>query len=813
MNTRTTFLLLGLLVVAVGAYALLMRQKKTQPATADSPTLRAAEPTGITRDLFSPKPGEADRVVVKRRDQEKEWVFQSDEPAAGTMAPQWKMTSPIQTPVTGFEIDRIARQISSLRYTISFKAGTPDAVTPEQAGLAPPELVVTVTDATAKSFTVEIGRPRGDSETYVRVAGTDTIVVAEANLKNLVKSRAIEYRDLQLWNFAAEKATRVELEDRSQPDAPVHYVFVKDGARWMMQEPVVARATSKVDDMLRTMNRLRATKWEDDRAERLAAYGLDPATWTIRATVVEEVPKENEKQDEQEGEPETESKTAVYELHLSTQSPIGDEGRVYFRAGSEPFVGTLVRVNADKFKPVMTEWRDMHVTPAAVNEATRVELNVEGDAAVLVKTAGRWKFEADGAPAEDSVVRAMLKSLADLNAVSFADGEPTDPATLGMVNPRAEIRLTIPGAEQVERITIGGPTDAASKRLVYVRRNDVASVAKVRAAELANLTQPTSAYRDRTIFDIHPDRMDRLEIETRNPEVAADAHVTLERVDAAWTMTAPVSAPIRFDRIGQLVSALGTLRADAIVADSGDPAAYGLDHPTARVRFTYQPPVQYRVEPAEDAKSEKDGDEEEGEAAKAERMVTREVQPPPETVELLFSRRNGKHYARRADRPTIYQVNADVYQKLSQEFRTHEVMGFDDTKVTRFTFRSEEGEHAFEKRNGAWLYVPEPDLPLDATKVTNLLLQLKDIRTERYVRHDTDALSEFGLDRPAREATVRMDDGSEMTLLISGSSPTRGLEKGNFATVKDRKGVFLLAPDTITRLTVVLPDLEAAKRP
>jgi hypothetical protein len=812
MNTRTTFLLFTLLVVAVGTYALLMRQQETKQAAVEAQPAPAVEPAGITRDLFSPKPGEADRVVVKRRDQD-EWVFDRDESAGGTMAPQWRMTSPIQTPVTGFEIDRIARQISNLRYTISFKAGTPDAVTPDQAGLAPPELVVTVTDATATSYAVEIGRPRADSETYVRVAGTDTIVVAEANLKNLVKPRAVEYRDLQLWNFAAEKATRVELDDRSQAESPVHYVFVKDGARWMMQEPVAARATSKIDDMLRTMNRLRAMKWEEDRAERLAAYGLDPAAQTIRVTVVEEVAKENENQDEKEGEPEKESRTTVYELHLSTQSPIGDESRVYFRAGSDPFVGTLVRVNADKFKPVMSEWRDMHVTPAAVNEATRIELNIEGDAATLVKTAGRWKFEADGSPAEDSVVRAMLKSLADLTAVSFTDGEPTDPGALGMVNPRAEIRLTIPGAEQVERITVGGPTDAASKRLVYVRRNDVASVAKVRAAELASLTQAPSAYRDRTIFDIHPDRFDRLELETRNPEIAADAHVTLEKSDSLWTMVAPVAAPIRSDRIGQLVSALSTLRAEAIVADDGDAAAYGLDQPTARVRFTYRPPVQYRVEPAETAEPENDDDQEEGEAAKAERMVTREVQPPPETLELLFSHRNGKHYARRADRPTIYQVHPDVYQKLSQEFRTHEVMGFDDTKVTRFEFRSEDGAHTFEKRNGTWVYVPEPDLPLDSTKVTNLLLQLKDIRTERYVRHETEALSEFGLDRPAREANVRLDDGSEMTLLISGSSPARGVEKGNFATVKDRKGVFLLAPDTITRLTVVLPDLEAARRP
>ncbi len=811
MNAKTTLVLLILLVLGGGLYYV-VRQKNAIEAAKEPVAPPNRDAAATTRDLVNAKPGDAVKITVKRKNQP-EWSFAKEEKSDLASPPAWRMTAPLQMSVTGYEVDRIGRQITGLQYDVSYKSGDPGTVTAAEAGLDPAELVITVVDAAGNSATVEIGRPRTESETYVRLPNSDTIVVAKSNLKNLVKPTAIEYRDLQLWNFAAEKATHVEIDDRTQADKPIRYSFVKEGGKWLMQSPVTARATGKVDEMLRTMNRLRSNKWEDDRRERLAIFGLAPAAWSIRATVVEDVPSvqpnPEDENAEEKPDPQPESKTTVYELHLSSQSPIGDDAKAYIRTGDDSFVGTIAKVNSDKFKPAMADWRDMHVTSANVNDATRIELLVQGSQATLTKALGRWKFDPEGTPAEDAAVKSLLKAIADLSAVSFAEGKPTDAAALDMVNPQAEIRLTIPGAEEVERITVGGNTDAMARPLVYVRRNEVASVAKVRASEVAPLTQHPRHYRDRAILDIHADRFETITLQTRDGETATPILATFERIEGQWSMTAPLAATARSDRLDQLVTALGALRAESTAAEGSESSAFGLDAPSARITFTYKPPVQYRVEP------QSPGEQNEGEAAPAESkpMVSKEFQPPSETIEIAFAQYDGKFYAKRADRPAVYQVNSDVYQKLMLEYRAGDGLAFEDAKVRRFTLRSGDAIDTFERKDGKWVYTLEPDLPLDTAKVNNLLLQIKDLKTERFVEHAAKDLAAYGLVPPAQQADVSMEDGTELSLLVSSRSPEKGTDRGLYAAVKGRPGVFLLAPDAAKRLQVVLQDLEAGKKP
>ncbi len=800
MNFKTTFVLGVFLAALVAFYAVTRSAPKpaeSSPTTAITPT-----PSPTTHDLLEKKLGDVVKVVCQMKGKEA-WTFERKSPPEGAGAAGWRMTSPKDVAVASYEVDKFGRELGRLQYEVSYKPGEPGGVTPLDAGLAPPEATVTLTDSSGATATVEIGKPASENETYVRLAGDDRTCVGKANLRHLWKTKALEYRDQQLWNFTPENATRVEIIDRSAAGAPVTYAFAKDGTKWMMESPVTARATGKVDELLRTMSRMRVIQWQDDSRDKLGVYGLDPDALTVRVTVEEKVAAKKDESkpgaEEAEGEgkeakEETpEIKKTVYELHVADRSPIGEETKAFVRAGDESAVATLMKTTTDKFKPVMSEWRDMKITTANVDAATRIELAGPGRAAAMALKGGKWSFDGDGGRAEDSSVKELLKAVKDLNAVVFVEADSAEAASFGFSQPQTEVRLTVPGIEGVDRIAVGNYTDEKAKLMAYVRHNDLSSIGKVRSADVAPLLRAPPAYRDRTVFDLPPDQLEKVVLATDNRFVGGKNIIAFERSADGWKMTQPVAASLRTDRIDKLVQAVSGLRAAAIASETGEASAFGLHSPSAGIVITDQPPVEHRIEQP---------------VAEGEPAQPVEVVPPPVTYELAVAEHDGKFYAKRSDKPTIYEVSADFYKQLFDEYRTTEVLTFDDAKVRQLSIRKGEETHGFVKADGRWTYQAEPDLPLDAKKVDNLLLQVKDLKTERYVRNAADDLGPFGLSAPDREVSVTLEDGTRRVLHVSQQTSDRETDKGRYACVDDKHDVFLLTADMLKRIEVSLPDLE-----
>ncbi|MCH7945200.1 MAG: DUF4340 domain-containing protein, partial [Armatimonadetes bacterium] len=288
MNTKTTLYLAGVLAVLSALYFL--RGSQVEPADAEA-TGSFSSVAAASRDLSEQNLGDVVKVVYARKDGD-EWVFEKETDPSNSSQEGWRMTSPKEMPCVSWEVDKFDRQLGRLQYELSYKPGEPGSVSLEDAGLDPPEATVHMTDADGKTITIEIGKPAPNRGTYVRLADSDEICVGRTDLSSLLNNKLLDYREKKLWDFDKSDATRVEIIDRSEPTEATTYLFVKDGARWMIESPVTARATSKVDDMLTAMSRQRAIKWHDDDPSRLAMYGLEPATWTVRVTVEEEITPE-----------------------------------------------------------------------------------------------------------------------------------------------------------------------------------------------------------------------------------------------------------------------------------------------------------------------------------------------------------------------------------------------------------------------------------------------------------------------------------------------------------------------------------------
>ncbi|MBI4716344.1 MAG: DUF4340 domain-containing protein [Planctomycetes bacterium] len=829
MNFRTT-LFLAVVLAALALIYVWRPRTDSAAATTDKATL-VETGSPAARDVIEPKLGEVEKIACKLKSGvamafEKRADGAGSMPSAATPQKVWFMTSPRDMKVLTWEVDRITRQLTGLKYEIVHRPGEAGAVTAAQAGLEPPEVVVTLTDADGKSAVVEVGRAASANETFVRLSGKPDIFVGTTSLRNLVRPRPLEYRDQQLWTFAADKAQRVEIVDRSSAQ-PVSYVFARDGGKWVMEQPVSAKATAKVDELVQAMCRLRVMKWEDDRPDRLAAYGLESPLLTIRTTVEEQVPKpkaedaaaKEEAQDAATGDAdkpaEMETRVSVYELHVAALGPVGEDTKAFVKTGTGADVGTVMKTTTDKFKPVMAEWREMRVTTTNVTAATRIEMTDASGTSALTKRDGAWWFEGgDAARAEQAAVSSLLTAVQGLTAVTFVDGGAVEPAaTDGFAKPIADLRLTIPGVEGGERITVGGFTDSATKRLVYVRRGETGSIAKVKAADVAALLQGPRALRDRTIFQIPNPQVDRLTLSRDNRLAEGRTEFVFTRDGGQWSLTSPVSAAIRPEPLTKLLDALCSLSAVAIVSDQGEASAYGLHAPAAAVQIRYaKSDPAAAPAPAEDgtapgapgaAEAGKGEEGPAGHGALAGGSAT--------TLELLVTEHDGKHYAKRADRNTIFEVTPEFYNSLFEEFRTDGIVTFDEKQVREFSVRSGEQRHVFRRSGARWVYDAEPDLPLDAKKVENLLLQLKDLKTERYVAYGPSEAGGFGLAAPQHEATITLDDGTSLSLRVSAMTCTKDPAKGVFAAVAGRNEVFLLSPEAAARFNVSLDEIEAKK--
>lgn len=797
MNFKTTFLLaITMGVLAVGYLWFQANAEPLQPITTPPPF---GATDNIAADLIAEPLGDLDKVVCTLASGD-EWVFErTTDEAKGD---GWRMTAPTEMTAITYEVDRIGNTLGRVQYEVRCTPGDGDCVTPAEAGLTPPKTIVAMTDESGRTVAVEIGKPASGQETYVRLAGEDTIYLAKNSFRNLIKPKALDYKDKLLWSFDMKDVTRIEIEDRSDGKDVRAFILGKTAGQWMFEQPVTAKATSKIDDMLRSLQRMRTMKWYDDRPERLAGYGLDPGELVIKATVVEDVepaPADEADADEAPGDddkPKTpEKKTTVYVLRVSNQSPIGEETKTYIRIGDEPFVGTVTKNVTDRLKPVMAQWRDMRITDAGAGRATRIELSTPSGNATLVKEGGRWTFENDGGDAEAKDITALLSAIDGLSAVAFVNVAAPKLADYGLDKPRATIRLTIPGVENEERIVVGGFTDSKTKRLVYLRRNEVASIAKVRASDVDKLIRSGSAYRDRTVFDLPKLEIQAIRLDRHNPLTNERTAISLERRDGAWRMTAPIDADVRQDVVQKMAELLSGLRADSIVAEGGQLTAYGLNAPLINVEFTRQPPPEYRVEV-------KEGDD----GAEAEPVA---IEQPAETLRLAVTEHDGKTFASRTGHDAVYAVGKDLIEKLMAEVLPDEVWTFDADKVVRFSVQSGSSTDTFVREGDDWLYDAERDLPLDAKKVEDLLLRLADLKAERFVDYHVEDPARYGLTAPTDELTVILEDGSTHMLSVSGTECCPGAPRtGRYATVKGSGRVFVMPRDSTSRYQVDLDGLE-----
>jgi hypothetical protein len=485
----------------------------------------------------------------------------------------------------------------------------------------------------------------------------------------------------------------------------------KDDA-WQLVEPVAARGDrGAIDETLTTILTAKMDREVADKPDSLADFGLDKPAADITLTL---------KDGKQLG------------LHLGAKNPTGVW--VYARERDRPAVFVLGEsVLRDSTRPV-ADFRDKALLTFERKDVSGLDVVLPDDTLTLESGDGGWKLTRPRAlPADGQAVTDFLDKLHGARVKEFVAEAPRSLQEYGLERP---VRVAVHVGKDKDRAVktlLLGRSDAARKG-VFAMRPGEPSVLLLPEDVWTALPRTVAAVRDKTVLAFDREKVDTIEIQ--GPRGA----VTLARQSDRWTITKPEALPADQVEAGAILSKLGSLRAQAFIAEDAAGTARYLARPEVRVTITEQgaPPRTLLLAPAPDTR--------EGRATA---------------------------YAGLAERRQVVLVEAAALADLGRsvnELRDRTlVAGLEPRDVHRLQVRSEGKTALLERKGDADWRLLEPTRGSARTgRVDDILYGVRGLKWKTIAAPRDAEAATYGLDAPAGEVTLFRADGTEIASVQLG---------------------------------------------
>lgn len=765
MNFKTTLVML-ILVVGLGAFWLLSPPRSPREILKEPPA-----PVSELKYVLDPRPEEKDivRVQVELAGKPRQVFERSAKSDAPDQMEDWRMLEPIAAPTESFQVSGIVSTLTTLQSRSRFEPGVKDAVSLADAGLEPPQAIVTLLDKAGKSYSVEIGKKAAMSnDTYVRLAGQKDVLIANRELMTQLKKEASSYRAKKLFTLKQDDVTRIVIQHDGRT-----YDFSRGADKeWVINAPIKAYgAKDKLNTVVSTLAFLRAEEFVEDDPKSLAAYGLAEPFLTATVTTETKKPlpaRPDEANASQPAEPPTETITAMHSLVIGGFADMSKSEKRYAKLADQPSVLSIRQTEVAKLTPKMSEWRDPAITRIQAAAATKLELTAEGTTATIEKQNGVWVGSGDLTALEIPAVTDLLQAFEDLRAIDYLDDAKR--AECGLENPRAVVRVTAAGTVEPVTLRIGDVTKSGKN--AYVQREGQPAVIVVSAAQAQRLAVTPLSLRSRAVFDAAENQVRRFELTRDGTTYSA------ERFDGAWKLTAPADLPGDVPSMIMVASNLARLYARRVVA-KGEDAAYGLDAPVIRAKFTVESPVA---------------------PAPAETQSSQPVGPPEMQVvehSLTIGRKAGVAYCKRDDQPYLYELDETVYKLLTSELLQRKLFTFKSDDVSSISVTAPGGAVEFSRDGDNWIFTPDPYVKAQPAKIKELVETAAQISVENFISFRGGDVAAGPLADAPATIVIKLRSGQAVTLKIA---PASGESEPRVAAWVEEGRVFRLAAETCRKL-------------
>jgi hypothetical protein len=387
----------------------------------------------------------------------------------------WQLIKPGIRDADNLTIFDLLRRTSALR---AVRVADYPAKDLAKFGLDKPAAVVSVVveiDGSSKKHVIKLGnlvtdaKKKETGERYAIVDDQNKVVVLAAELAKALAAPPLYFADRNLVSFSG--ADQIEWSRGTRKA-----VFTRGDKGWEMTSPAKANAESNaLDDLVRTVQRLRADEIVAEKAADLKKYGLDQPAARLRFKSGGDeklfliIGGEENNQPGARRYARLGDRNVVFLLSAKMTAKMLDEFRAREPIPAFPFAkATAITVSENGKKPFTLEKKE-------IEKDKEKEWKVAGDPKAKVNT--------------EAIFDAVI-TMGSLRAKSWISDDKTDLKKYGLESPTWKIEVQIEGGKR--ELWLGGFEDK-SKRY-YALTPGVAGVFVINESDGTLLTRPLSAY-------------------------------------------------------------------------------------------------------------------------------------------------------------------------------------------------------------------------------------------------------------------------------------------------------------------------------
>lgn len=416
-------------------------------------------------------------------------------------------------------------------------------------------------------------------------------------------------------------------------------VVQKRAEDWWLTKPHETFASgAAVDELIKGLDELKATRFIADAAGDLAKYGLE-------APVFEVVVRESAK---------TSAKPTV-SIDLRVGTHCGDHpGESYAAAGRPGTVVCVADEALSKVRKSVGGLRDNRLLTLEDDSIKSVLIEEAERRLELKKAESKWSYQATfearvtaSGEADASAVAEWFKTLRAVKTDSFLPADATTLRIKQLDSPRILLTFERTGESKKRLIKVG----VRENYQVYVKRGEEPVVALF--AGKTNALMSAEYFRFRALQLVNQHESDLSQIEA---QIGSATEIAKKQGDV-WFVEQPTRVEADRSVMGDLVRLFSNLQAVRFVADVVD-SSYGFDKPSAVLTARY--------DSGDKAKASKDGKQASAQSPIKTRTFTLTLGNPAEG--------GGGSYARLDQDPAVFIVSQELVDRIVQRFANRSLM-------------------------------------------------------------------------------------------------------------------------------------------
>jgi len=291
--------------------------------------------------------------------------------------------------------------------------------------------------------------------------------------------------------------------------------------------------------------------------------------------------------------------------------------------------------------------------------------------------------------ADTGVVNSLITTLTASEQERIVEEEPKNLDVFGLEKPALIIRV-VKDANNTQEIFVGSQTQVGFS--VYVRTSASRQVSKTNRALLSSFQKSLFELRNKNLVTLKKSELKEVEIHNATGQI-----IVARNSDDKWILGRDGS-PVDTAEWGKTLNALIELKATNVVSEKAELALYRLDKPSVKTWLS------------------------EG--------------PEKPKLGLFFSEAQGKAFAKRDDKPLIYEIDKNVLRELSKGAATLKdlhLVNFNRFAINRIKFSRGTNTLELTKNGPVWAFTDtKTDRTLDPGKVEKFLTQLQDSKVKLF---------------------------------------------------------------------------------